>query len=70
MQFLHQHGLLHRDLKLENVLVGIDGHCKISDFGLSKLGMFRPCKATTRSGTTFYMAPEIVKTLPYDQGVD
>ena len=68
--FLHQRGILHRDLKLENVLVDNDGHCKIADFGLSKLGMFRPCKATTQCGTPFCMAPEIVKNLPYDQGVD
>jgi len=41
IQFLHQHGILHRDLKLENVLVDSDGHCKIAEFGLSKLGLFR-----------------------------
>jgi novel protein kinase C epsilon type len=48
VQFLHQHGILHRDLKLENVLVGSDGHCKIADFGLSKLGLFRHCKTSTQ----------------------
>ena len=36
VQFIHQHGILHRDLKLENVLVSSDGHCKIADFGLAK----------------------------------
>jgi serine/threonine protein kinase len=70
VQFLHQHGILHRDLKLENVLVGSDGHCKIADFGLSKLGLFRHCKTRTQCGTPVYMAPEIVKNLPYGQGVD
>jgi novel protein kinase C epsilon type len=70
IQFLHQHGILHRDLKLENVLVGSDGHCKIADFGLSKLRMFRHCKASTNCGTPYYMAPEILKNLPYGQGVD
>jgi len=70
VQFVHQNGILHCDLKLENVLVESDGHCKIADFGLSKLGMFRPCKATAHCGTPFCMEPEIVKNLPYDQGVD
>ena len=70
VQFLHQHGILHRDLKLENVLLGSDGHCKIADFGLSKLGLFRYRKTRTQCGTPYCMAPEIFKNLPYDQGVD
>jgi len=56
VQFLHQHGILHRDLKLENVLVGSEGHCKIADFGLSKLGLFCRYKARTQCGTPFCMA--------------
>jgi novel protein kinase C epsilon type len=70
VQFLHQHGILHRDLKLENVLVGSDKHCKTADFGLSKLGLFHHCKARTQCGTPFCMAPEIVKNKCYGQGVD
>ena len=70
IQFLHQHGILHRDLKLENVLVGSDGHCKIADFGLSKLRLFRHCKTRTKCGMPFCIAPEIVKNLLYGQGVD
>jgi serine/threonine protein kinase len=70
VQFLHELGILHRDLKLENVLVGSDGHCKIADFGISKLGMYRRIKTRTLCGTPVCMAPEILKNLPYDQGVD
>ena len=70
VQFLHQHGILHRDLKLENVLVDNEGHCKIADFGLSKLGMLLYCKTDTQCGTLYSVAPEIVKNLLYDQGVD
>jgi serine/threonine protein kinase len=62
--------MLHRDFKLENVLVISDGHGKIADFGLSKLGLFRHGKATTQCGTPFYKAPEMLKKLPYGQGVD
>jgi novel protein kinase C epsilon type len=70
VQFLHQQGILHRYLKLENVLVDSDGHCKIADFGLCKLGLFRHCIARTQCGMPICMAPEIVKNLPYGQGVD
>ena len=55
---------------MEHVLVDSDRHCKIVDIGLSKLGIFIPCKATTHCGTPYCGAPEIVKNLPYDQGVD
>jgi serine/threonine protein kinase len=70
VQFLHQHGILQLYLKLENVLVDSDGHCKIADFGLSKSGLLCRYKARTQCGTPFCMAPEIVKNLPYGQGVD
>jgi serine/threonine protein kinase len=35
LQFLHKHGIVHWDLKLDNVLVGTDGHCKVTDFRMA-----------------------------------
>lgn len=38
LEYLHKNKILYRDLKPENILVDIDGHLRISDFGLSKCG--------------------------------
>jgi serine/threonine protein kinase len=54
VQFPHENCILHRDLKLENVLVDSDGHCKDGDFGLCKLGLFHQCKATTVWNAVLY----------------
>lgn len=37
--YLHQHKIVYRDLKPENLLINFDGHIKIADFGLSKANM-------------------------------
>jgi len=52
------------------MLVGRDGLCKITDFGMSNLEQISHCKTTTLCGIPFCMASEIVRNSPYVQCVD
>jgi serine/threonine protein kinase/tetratricopeptide (TPR) repeat protein len=58
----HQHGIVHRDVKPENVMIGENGRARITDFGLAKLiGQTTVLKTGAVAGTLFYMSPEQVK---------
>ncbi|XP_031756497.1 serine/threonine-protein kinase N1 [Xenopus tropicalis] len=70
LEALHHLGIVHRDLKLENLLLDRDGYLKIVDFGLSKDRFGYSDRTNTMCGTRTYMAPEIYLKHGYGMAVD
>ncbi|XP_021718944.1 serine/threonine-protein kinase HT1-like [Chenopodium quinoa] len=69
MQFLHSQGILHRDLKSENLLLGNDMCVKVADFGISCLET-QTGSAKGFTGTYRWMAPEMIREKHHTKKVD
>jgi mitogen-activated protein kinase kinase kinase len=69
LEYLHFNGILHRDLKADNLLLEIDGTCKISDFGISKRSqdIYENNAEMSMQGTIFWMAPEVIDSIVEDK---
>ncbi|CAJ0950637.1 unnamed protein product [Ranitomeya imitator] len=85
VEYLHSYGVVHRDLKPENLMISSTGHIKVTDFGISRLGLMRPTsdiyKAPTKditrefhddgiTGTYHYVAPEVILQKGYGRPID
>ncbi|XP_066876738.1 ribosomal protein S6 kinase-related protein isoform X3 [Kogia breviceps] len=67
--YLHDFGIIHRDVKMENILLDERGHLKLTDFGLSR-HLPQGTRAYTICGTLQYMAPEVLSGGPYNHAAD
>eukprot|EP01022_Parablepharisma_sp_SALTPOND_P004426 TRINITY_DN120265_c1_g1_i1.p3 TRINITY_DN120265_c1_g1~~TRINITY_DN120265_c1_g1_i1.p3 ORF type:complete len:335 (-),score=40.08 TRINITY_DN120265_c1_g1_i1:233-1237(-) len=62
---IHARGVLHRDIKLDNILLDADGSVKICDFGVSKI-IIKGDKIKEQCGTPAYIAPEVISNEGYE----
>ncbi|MGM0575820.1 MAG: protein kinase domain-containing protein [Myxococcota bacterium] len=70
LDYAHERGVIHRDVKLENVMLSRDGSVKLMDFGLAKAIHGSPDRTLMITGTPLYMSPEQIAGEDVDHRTD
>ncbi|ETE72403.1 Serine/threonine-protein kinase PAK 7, partial [Ophiophagus hannah] len=70
LSYLHNQGVIHRDIKSDSILLTSDGRIKLSDFGFCAQVSKDVPKRKSLVGTPYWMAPEVISRLPYGTEVD
>lgn len=70
LKYLHDRSIIHRDLKLGNILLANDHTVKICDFGLAAKLTHTESEKNTICGTPNYISPEILNKQPYGMKID
>ncbi|MBN2204138.1 MAG: Stk1 family PASTA domain-containing Ser/Thr kinase [Thermoleophilia bacterium] len=70
VELAHRHGIIHRDIKAQNILIDRNGAAKITDFGIARAGDSGMTEAGSILGTAQYLSPEQARGLPVDERSD
>jgi aurora kinase len=70
LKHCHDNGVIHRDIKLENILITSEGYLKLADFGWSAQLKSSNDRRTTICGTLDYFSPEMINSVPYKFSTD
>ena len=70
LKYMHRHHQIHRDIKSVNIMLDTEGHVKLVDFGGAAVLTKEQSKRNSLVGTPHWMAPELIRRIPYNDSVD